>query len=264
MQMLLTLSISNKAVAHGAVLSYVDRDNHLVGSRVDIATELARLERDKVDSHSTLAAREAEVVKGNRRLLTLQSALQNARKEVETLKADYNAEVPRLQRDKSDLQSALGALKREVAEGKQRLSPGIGDFKQWMRESSVNAGTLIADHDPSTSSSDAHQVLAHNALLKVRSENWSSADEDANKVIHSGTLVIMSTHPYVKSIVIRPSAMGHITKALAQIGKGEPEKAMQVFDLVFGNCHSNESNLLLLIKVCNPLTWHVYHATKQP
>ena len=59
----------------------------------------------------------------------------------------------------------------------------------------------------------------------------------------------MSTHPHVKSIVIRPSAMGHIAKALAQVGKGDPEKAMQVFDLAFRNCNPNESDLLLLIKV---------------
>ena len=43
--------------------------------------------------------------------------------------------------------------------------------------------------------------------------------------------------------------MGHIVKALAQIGMGEPERGMQVFDLAFGNCNPNESNLLLLIKV---------------
>ena len=43
--------------------------------------------------------------------------------------------------------------------------------------------------------------------------------------------------------------MGYIVQALAQIGMGEPEKAMQVFDLAFGNCNPNESNLLLLIKV---------------
>ena len=56
--------------------------------------------------------------------------------------------------------------------------------------------------------------------------------------------------------------MGHIAKALAQIGMGEPEKAMQVFDLAFGDCDPNESNFLLLIKVCNSSTWHVYHVTK--
>jgi predicted nucleic acid-binding Zn-ribbon protein len=77
----------------------------------------------------------------------------------ETLKADYDTEVTRLQRDKSDLQSALDALKREVAEDKLRLSLGIADFKQWMRESSVNADTLISDLDPSTSSSDIIMCL---------------------------------------------------------------------------------------------------------
>ena len=165
------------------MLSRVDRDNHLVGSRLDNATEIARLERDKTDLQSALATREAEVVEANRIILTFQSASETARKEAETLKTDYHTEVRRFQRDKSDLQSALGALEREVAEGKQRLSLGTSDFKQWMLENSINMDTLISDQDPSTSSSDIHQVLAHNALLKVRSENWSSAYEDASKVI---------------------------------------------------------------------------------
>ena len=62
---------------------------------------------------------------------------------------------------------------------------------------------------------------------------------------------LMSTHAHVKSIDAQPSAMGYITKALAQIGMGQPEEAMQIFDLAFGNCSPKESNLLLLIKVCN-------------
>ncbi|KAF8547589.1 hypothetical protein OG21DRAFT_1527056 [Imleria badia] len=108
-----------------------------------------------------------------------------------------------------------------------------------MRESSVNADTLISDPDLSTSLSDVHHVLAHKALVK-----------DAEKVFYLIGL-LMCTHPLAKSIVTRPSAMGHIAKALAQIGKGEPEEAMEVFDLVFGRCNPNESNLLLLIKKCD-------------
>ncbi|KAF8551190.1 hypothetical protein OG21DRAFT_317044 [Imleria badia] len=42
--------------------------------------------------------------------------------------------------------------------------------------------------------------------------------------------------------------MGYISQALAQIGIGEPEEAMQIFDLAFGNSNPKESNLLLLIK----------------
>ena len=138
-------------------------------------------------------------------------------------------------------------MKTVVAEGKRGLSLGIGDFKQWMRESSVNTDTPISEPDPSTSSSDIHHMLAHNALLKVRPEMWSSAYyEDANKVIFQFN---MSTHPHVKPILIRQSAIGYIVQALAQIGMGEPEKAVEVFDLAFGKCDPNESNLLLLIKV---------------
>lgn len=98
-------------------------------------------------------------------------------------KADHHTEVVRLQCDRSDLQSQLGALKTEVAEHKKRLSVSIGDFRKWMREHTVNADTLVSDPDSLTSSSDIHHELAHNALLKVRSENWSSAYEDAKKVV---------------------------------------------------------------------------------
>ena len=111
------------------------------------------------------------MVKSNRRILSIQSTLETTQKEAETTKADYDTEVARLRRDKSDLRSALGVLNMEVAEGKQRLFPGIGDFQQWMRDSSVNADTLI-------------------------------------------------------------------------------------FDLAFGNCHPNERNLLLLIKVCD--LWQIF------
>ena len=142
-------------------------------------TVFVRPQGDKINFQSILATQQGKVVEGNR--VAPQSALKTAGKE--TRKADDHTEVTCLQRDESDLQSALGALKREVAEGKQRLSPGIDDFKQWMHESSVNANALISDHDPSTSSSNVHQVLVHNALQKLRSKNWSSAYEDANKVI---------------------------------------------------------------------------------
>jgi hypothetical protein len=203
------------------------------------------------------------LVEAKRRILSLQSTLDSTRREAETLKADYDIQVTNFQRDKSGLQSALGALKMEVSEGKQSLCPGIGDFNQWLRDSSVNADTLISDLDSLDSSSDIHHVLAHNALLKVRSDIWSSAYEDADMVIfHSLISVPMSIHPHVKSIVIRPSAMGYIAKALAQIGKGEPENAMQVFDLAFGNCNPIESNLLLLIKVCD--LWQILYPTKHP
>ena len=133
-----------------------------------------------------------------------------------------------------------------------RLSLGIGDFKQWMCQNSVNADSLISDANPSTSLGDIHHVFAHNALVNVRSKAHSSAYANARKVnFHFLLGVLISTHPHVKSIDARPSAMGYIAKVLAQIGMGEPEKAVQVFDLAFANCHPDESNLLLLTKVCS-------------
>lgn len=167
--------------------------------------------------------------------------------------ANFDPKLTRLSRNDSDLQSALDALKREVAEDELRLSPGIGDFKQWMHQNSVNADSLISDPDPSTSLSDIHHVFAHNALVNVRSKAPSSAYAYARKVTcHFLLDVCVSTDSHVKSIDARPSVMGCIAKALAQFGMGEPEKAVQVFDLAFANCNPDESNLLLLIKVCGP------------
>ena len=168
----------------------------------------------------------------------------------EALKANCDTKVTRLQLENSDLQSALSALKSEVTREKRGLSLGIIDFTQWIRENSVNADTLISVPDPSMPSSDIHHVLAHNGLVKVSSKSWSSAYEDAQKVIsHTLISVLMSTHPPLKSIVARPSAMAHIVKALAQIGMGDTDEALRLFDLAFRNCIPKESNLLLLIKV---------------
>ena len=128
----------------------------------------------------------------------------------------------------------------------------ITDFTQWMCENSVNADTLISVPSPSTSLSDIHHVLAHNALVNVHAGNWSSAYEDAQKVIfHSLIAVLVYTHPPLKSIVARESATAHIVKALAQIGMDDTDQALQSFDLAFRNCNPKESNLLLLIKVCD-------------
>ncbi|KAF8546271.1 hypothetical protein OG21DRAFT_1491411 [Imleria badia] len=174
-------------------------------------------------------------------VVTLQSDLQTAQYSNSNLLAALDAQkwvvikanktITNLESDLETTQSALDALKREVAEEKLKLTLGISDFKQWMRQNSVNADSLISDPNPSTSSSDIHHVFAHNALVNVRSKDRSSAYANARK-----------------SIDARPSTMGYIAKALAQIGMGEPEKAVQVFDLAFANCNPDESNLLLLIK----------------
>ena len=54
--------------------------------------------------------------------------------------------------------------------------------------------------------------------------------------------------------------MGYIVKALAQIGRGEAEQAIQAFDLVFGNSNPHETSLLLLIKVRDPCTMAGFRA----
>lgn len=52
-----------------------------------------------------------------------------------------------------------------------------------------------------------------------------------------------------KSLVIQPSVVGHIAKAMALIGNGEGETAIRLFDLVFGHCDSDDNKILLVIKV---------------
>ena len=113
-------------------------------------------------------------MKANQSISNLQLDLQTLRVGAKTYKADYNTKVTCLQLENSFLQSALGALKTEVTEEKRRLSLGIIDFTQWICENSVNADTLISVPDLSTSSSDIHHVLAHNALVKVRLEEFQS------------------------------------------------------------------------------------------
>ena len=191
-------------------------------------------------------------MKANQSISSLQLDLQTLRVGTKTHKADYNTKVTHFQLENSDLQSALAALKTEITEDKRRLSLSIADFTQWMCENSVNADTLISVPSPSTSLSDIHHVLAHNALVNVHAGNWSSAYEDAQKVIfHSLIAVLVYTHPPLKSIVTRESATAHIVKALAQIGMDDTDQALQSFDLAFRNCNPKESNLLLLIKVCD-------------
>ncbi|KAF8547590.1 TPR-like protein, partial [Imleria badia] len=199
------------------------------------------LQRDSSNLQSALDAEKGTAVRANQRISTLQSDFQTAQCSNSNLQSALDAQkgavikanqtISNLQSDLATTQSALDALKREAAEDRLKLSLGIGDFKQWMRQNSVNADSLISDPDPLTSSSDIHHVFAHNALVNVRSKDRSLAYANARK-----------------SIDARPSTMGYIAKALAQIGMGEPEKAVQVFDLAFANCNPDESNLLLLIK----------------
>ena len=166
--------------------------------------------------------------------------------------ADYNPKVTDLQRQDSDLQSELAPLNRESSGGEPSPSPGISDFKRWMRENSVNANKVISVPDPSTYPSDIHHRLAHNALVHLRSKDWSSAHMNARKVnLHSCRCTYFHSST-VQSIENRPSAMGYIAKAVAQLRMSEPEKADQVFDFAFANCHPDESDFLLVIKVCDP------------
>lgn len=120
-----------------------------------------------------------------------------------------------------------------------------------MRESSVDPGVPLLHVNTSSSSNESHHLLVHNALLGLRSQNWSSAYQDAKKVTLDRFFRLLRTYPHVESIDIRPSVMGYITNALARIGGGELEEAIRVFDLAFCNCNPNESDLLLLIKVCD-------------
>ncbi|KAH0825681.1 hypothetical protein J3R83DRAFT_10898 [Lanmaoa asiatica] len=206
-----------------------------------LKSQYTTLQRDNSNLRSALDAEKGTLVGANQRISTLQLDLQTTQHSNSNLQSALDAHkgavikanqaISNLQSDLETTQSVLGALEREVAEDKLRLTLGIGDFKQWMCRNSINADSLVSDPDPSTSLSDIHHVFAHNALVNARSKAYSSANANARKAIN-----------------VRPSATDYIAKALAQIGMGESEKVVQVFDLAFANCDPDESTLLLLIK----------------
>jgi hypothetical protein len=82
------------------------------------ATDLPRLQHDKINLPSTLANPGSGVGRSQSENTDSSGSLGNHTEEAEILKADYDTEVSRLHHDRSDLQSAFGALKREVAEAK--------------------------------------------------------------------------------------------------------------------------------------------------
>ena len=134
-------------------------------------------------------------VKASETISELHSALKTARDDSETLEAD------------NDTKAEDFDQQRESPEDKP--SAGISDFKRWMRESSVSADTLVSVPDPSTSSTNIHHLLAHNALVYAHSKDWSSAYASARKVkfpnfsvycwplIHASSLSTLSRRPWV-------------------------------------------------------------------
>ena len=174
-----------------------------------VITPRSDLRTEQVSAKTLIADFNTRVAHFQRNISNLRSAQKEAvvkenqtTSNLESLKVDEhdNAKVTRLQHDRFDLLSEFGSLEREVAEDQLRSCLGITDFKQWMRESSANADTLIWDPDPSISSNDVHHVLAHNALVRVRSENWSSAYEDARKVSFRSSSLSASQLNYVSSL----------------------------------------------------------------
>ena len=199
-------------------------NNAVHSSKTQFNADVTSVLLEEASLQSTLATQQVELDTANRKITTLQSAIQNAEKECEE-------------------------LKRNIAQMNEKWIPGIVTFQEWMRKHSIVASTPILEDDPLNLPGVAHNVHSYNGLLKVHSEQWSSAYENAQKV-HVGPHLacVTSTHTNDKSLDSQVSAMGYIVKTLALIGRGESEKATQVFDLVFGNCNPNESSSLLLIK----------------
>ncbi|KAH0826723.1 hypothetical protein J3R83DRAFT_5127 [Lanmaoa asiatica] len=103
-------------------------------------------------------------------------------------------------------------------------------FDFWMRKDWTNAEAVLTE-EITQSSSPSYHVLANRAFIRAHLEQWPAAQCDAEE-----------------SLVIRPSAIGHIAKAMALIGKGEGEAAIRLFDLVFGYCGSDDNKILLIVK----------------
>lgn len=186
--------------------------------------ELGRRNQTISDLQSALAAQREDAAQAET-IAALQSALEIAWGATDTIKADYDSQVT----VNANLQSDLTTKTMEVAQANQtilelrsaarvqladsgpttipnlaRFQSGrsdLGDFKEWMRNNSINTDTPI---DPSTFSGDIHHMYAHNALVNLRAAKWSSAFEDAERVIfHSSVYLYLLIHPSSLSAISR-------------------------------------------------------------
>ena len=112
----------------------------------------------------------AQYTDAREHISTLMSSLETARKEATTFKSKHDVTVTHLQDDILNLRSALDAQKKDVAQMIERWIPGIGAFQEWMLQNSIVASRPVSEEDLSHFLGVTHNVLAHNGLLKVHSK----------------------------------------------------------------------------------------------
>ena len=181
--------------------------------KAEHCAKVSSLEQEMANLQSTLAIRDADLARANKRNVTLQTAipeaqnkceefkaqytdaceqisalmssLETAQKEATTFKSEHNVTVTRLQNDILNLQSTLDAQKMDVAQMNKRWIPGIGAFQEWMLDNSIVASSVtpVSEEDSSHFLGVTHNVLAHNGLQNIHSREWSLAYENAQKVL---------------------------------------------------------------------------------
>ncbi|KAH0826783.1 hypothetical protein J3R83DRAFT_5198 [Lanmaoa asiatica] len=110
----------------------------------------------------------------------------------------------------------------------------IGDatFRSWAQGDLIRVEELLTEEILHPSNFFHHaRALAHRALMRIRSQQWNMAINDAKE-----------------SIGVQRSVIGYIAHAMARVGNGEHDSAMRVFDLVFTEGLPTENKFLLLIK----------------
>ncbi|KAF8550349.1 hypothetical protein OG21DRAFT_422599 [Imleria badia] len=111
------------------------------GTVVSTNQRISTIQSDLQTAQFSLVAEKGTVVKANQTISTLRSDLETARAGAETLMANYDTQVTRFQRDKSNLQSALDAEKGVVV----KLNQTISTLQSELQTAQVGTETL-KDH----------------------------------------------------------------------------------------------------------------------
>ncbi|KAG9315362.1 hypothetical protein JVU11DRAFT_4508 [Chiua virens] len=102
-------------------------------------------------------------------------------------------------------------------------------FESWIHGRLGNAESVFTQEI--TRSSGDHHALANRAFIRVRSERWKEAFNDAEE-----------------SIKIQPSAIAFIAKSMALVGNGKIADGYRSCDLAFTHSDPNDIYLLHAIK----------------
>lgn len=111
--------------------------------KADYDTKVTCFQRDNSNLESALSAQKEAFEKANQKILSLESALQVAREDAQTAKADYDSKVARFQLDNSMLESALGAQKEAV----EKANKIVSSLEVALETAQAGVETFEADYD---------------------------------------------------------------------------------------------------------------------